>query len=55
VEALALYAGQSVGLVRDALSAATIVDELVSGAAEALSSAGAAVAHPVLPIVAPRA
>ena len=37
VEALALYAGQSVGIVRDVLPAATIVDELVSGAADALT------------------
>jgi nitronate monooxygenase len=39
VEALALYAGQSAGLIRDVLPAATIVDELVSGAAEALAPA----------------
>jgi NAD(P)H-dependent flavin oxidoreductase YrpB (nitropropane dioxygenase family) len=37
VEALALYAGQSAGIVRDVLPAATIVDELVGGAAEALT------------------
>jgi NAD(P)H-dependent flavin oxidoreductase YrpB (nitropropane dioxygenase family) len=37
VEALALYAGQSVGIVNDVLPAATIVDELVRGAVEALA------------------
>jgi NAD(P)H-dependent flavin oxidoreductase YrpB (nitropropane dioxygenase family) len=36
VEAMALYAGQSAGLVRDVLPAAAIIDELVRGAAEAL-------------------
>jgi NAD(P)H-dependent flavin oxidoreductase YrpB (nitropropane dioxygenase family) len=33
---MALYAGQTAGLVRDVLPAAAILDELVSGAAEAL-------------------
>jgi NAD(P)H-dependent flavin oxidoreductase YrpB (nitropropane dioxygenase family) len=40
VEALAHYAGQSAGMVEDVRPAATIVDELVRGAAEALASAG---------------
>jgi nitronate monooxygenase len=38
VEALAHYAGQSAGIVEDVRPAATIVDELVRGAAEALGS-----------------
>jgi NAD(P)H-dependent flavin oxidoreductase YrpB (nitropropane dioxygenase family) len=38
VEALAHYAGQSAGIVQDVRPAATIVDELVRGAAEALRS-----------------
>jgi NAD(P)H-dependent flavin oxidoreductase YrpB (nitropropane dioxygenase family) len=38
VEALAHYAGQSAGIVEDVQPAATIVDELVRGAAEALGS-----------------
>ena len=38
VEALAHYAGQSAGIVRHVRPAAAIVDELVSGAAEALRS-----------------
>jgi NAD(P)H-dependent flavin oxidoreductase YrpB (nitropropane dioxygenase family) len=37
VEALALYAGQSAGIVKDVLPAATIVDELISGAARAFT------------------
>jgi nitronate monooxygenase len=40
VEALALYAGQSAGLVNDVLPAAAIVDELTSGAARALRRPG---------------
>jgi nitronate monooxygenase len=36
VEALALYSGQSAGVVREVLPAADIVDELVMGAVEAL-------------------
>jgi hypothetical protein len=39
VEALALYAGQSAGIVRHARPAAAIVDELMVGAASAFSSA----------------
>jgi hypothetical protein len=38
VEALALYAGQSAGIVQDFRPAAAIVDELVAGAAEALTN-----------------
>ena len=38
VEALAHYAGQSAGIVEDVRPAATIVDELVRGAAEALGT-----------------
>ena len=38
VEALAHYAGQSAGIVEDIRPAATIVDELVRDAAEALRS-----------------
>jgi NAD(P)H-dependent flavin oxidoreductase YrpB (nitropropane dioxygenase family) len=37
VEALALYAGQSAGIVKDVLPAAAIVDELIGGAARALT------------------
>jgi nitronate monooxygenase len=37
VEALALYAGQSAGLVKDRLPAAAIVEELMSGAVEAVA------------------
>jgi NAD(P)H-dependent flavin oxidoreductase YrpB (nitropropane dioxygenase family) len=37
VEALALYAGQGAGIVKDFLPAAAIVEELCSGAAEALT------------------
>jgi NAD(P)H-dependent flavin oxidoreductase YrpB (nitropropane dioxygenase family) len=37
IEALALYAGQSAGLVNELLPAADIVDELVSGAVQALA------------------
>ncbi len=37
VEALALYAGQSAGLVKELLPAADIVDELVTGAVRALA------------------
>jgi NAD(P)H-dependent flavin oxidoreductase YrpB (nitropropane dioxygenase family) len=40
VEALAHYAGQSAGIVRHVRPAAAIVDELVTGAGEALSSVG---------------
>jgi NAD(P)H-dependent flavin oxidoreductase YrpB (nitropropane dioxygenase family) len=40
VEALAHYAGQSAGIVEHVRPAATIVDELVRGAAEALGSVG---------------
>ena len=40
VEALAHYAGQSAGIVEDVRPAATIVDELVRGAAEALGTVG---------------
>jgi nitronate monooxygenase len=39
VEALALYAGQSAGLINEVLPAAAIVDELVTGAARALQRA----------------
>jgi hypothetical protein len=38
VEALAHYAGQSAGIVRHVGSAAAILDELVTGAAEALGA-----------------
>lgn len=37
MEALALYAGQGAGIVKDFLPAAAVVEELVSGAAEALT------------------
>jgi hypothetical protein len=37
VEALALYAGQGAGIVEDFLPAAAIVEELISGATEALT------------------
>jgi nitronate monooxygenase len=37
VEALALYAGESAGLVRELLPAAAIVEELVAGAVQALA------------------
>ena len=40
VEALALYAGQSAGIIKDVRPAAAIVDELVAGAAEALTNLG---------------
>jgi NAD(P)H-dependent flavin oxidoreductase YrpB (nitropropane dioxygenase family) len=40
VEALAHYAGQSAGIVEEVRPAATIVDELVRGAAEALGTVG---------------
>lgn len=40
VEALALYAGQSAGIVQDVRPAAAIVDELVADAAEALTNPG---------------
>jgi hypothetical protein len=40
VEALALYAGQSAGIVNDVLPAAAIVEELISGAAQALTGSG---------------
>jgi nitronate monooxygenase len=40
VEALALYAGQSAGIVQDVRPAAAIVDELVAGAVEALTNSG---------------
>ena len=40
VEALAHYAGHSAGIVGDVRPAATIVDELVRGAAEALGTVG---------------
>jgi hypothetical protein len=40
VEALAHYAGQSAGIVGDVRPAATIVDELARGAAEALGTVG---------------
>jgi NAD(P)H-dependent flavin oxidoreductase YrpB (nitropropane dioxygenase family) len=40
VEALALYAGQSAGIVKDVLPAAAIVDGLISGAAQALGRPG---------------
>jgi hypothetical protein len=38
VEALALYAGQSAGIVQDVRPAAAIVDELVAGAVKALTN-----------------
>ena len=38
VETLAHYAGQSAGIVRHVGSAAAILDELVTGAAEALAA-----------------
>jgi hypothetical protein len=37
VEALALYAGQSAGIVKDVLPAAAIVDELTRDAARAFA------------------
>jgi NAD(P)H-dependent flavin oxidoreductase YrpB (nitropropane dioxygenase family) len=40
VEALAMYAGQSAGIVEQIRSAAAIVDELVTGAADVLASSG---------------
>jgi nitronate monooxygenase len=40
VEALAMYAGQSAGIVEQVRPAAAIVDELVTGAADALTSSG---------------
>jgi NAD(P)H-dependent flavin oxidoreductase YrpB (nitropropane dioxygenase family) len=46
VEALALYAGQSAGVVKHARSAAAIVQELVAGAASAISSAAARAGEP---------
>jgi NAD(P)H-dependent flavin oxidoreductase YrpB (nitropropane dioxygenase family) len=42
VEALALYAGQSAGVVADVRPAAAIVEELVSGAADALAGSARA-------------
>jgi len=40
VEALALYAGQSAGIVNDVLPAAAIVEELISAAAQTLTNSG---------------
>lgn len=41
VEAMALYAGQSAGLVRDIASAAEVVNDIVEGAIKSLGSANA--------------
>jgi NAD(P)H-dependent flavin oxidoreductase YrpB (nitropropane dioxygenase family) len=45
VEALALYAGQSAGIVKHLLPAAAIVDELISGATTALKRADPPTTH----------